>query len=349
MSHQRPITSTLGALRRKGVPLSHRHYATASKASVGGTSDPGSYCSDFVKKYDPEAWLCHFFWPKDVRDLWLGWRAFNLEIHQVSASAKQPTIAMMRYQFWRDAIKSIWNVSQFINRTRHGPSPDHSLPIYLIKDAPPNHPVALQLHKAKMMRPIQRYHLKQIIDARANALQGPRTHATLQAYIEAQAPLQNALLLGPLPLVLPPTHPATSDISHTLTHISSLLSTTSLLRSLPLNVSKRINTLPRDVCVSHGLVEEELFRNGAGAKGLQDACFQVGTRGMDELITARSHLKNGKVDPKAATPVFLSTVSAERYLKRLEAVDFNPFHPDLQKADWKLAPVIMKTAWTSRL
>lgn len=145
----------------------------------------------------------------------------------------------------------------------------------------------------------------------ANALQGPRTHATLQAHIDAHAPLQNALLLGPLPLVLPPTHPSTSDISHTLTHLSSLLSTTSLLRSLPLNTSKRISTLPRDVTVKHGLVDEELFRNGAGAKGLQDACFEIGTRGMDELITARSHLKSsgGKVDPRAATPVFLSAVS----------------------------------------
>ncbi|KAI5452807.1 hypothetical protein NCC49_000552 [Naganishia albida] len=301
-----------------------RTYATSSP---GGASNPASYCSDLVKKYDPEAWLQHFFWPREVRDLWLGWRAFNLEIHQVASSAKQPTIAMMRYQFWRDALKAIWN------------------------DTPPNHPVALQLHKAKAMRPVQRYHLKQIIDARANALQGPRTHATLQAHIDAHAPLQNALLLGPLPLVLPPTHPSTSDISHTLTHLSSLLSTTSLLRSLPLNTSKRISTLPRDVTVKHGLVDEELFRNGAGAKGLQDACFEIGTRGMDELITARSHLKSsgGKVDPRAATPVFLSAVPAERYLKRLEAVDFNPFHPDLQKADWKLAPSIWKTAWTGRL
>jgi NADH dehydrogenase [ubiquinone] 1 alpha subcomplex assembly factor 6 len=135
-----------------------------------------------------------------------------------------------------------------------------------------------------------------------------------------------------------------------------------------LNTSKRISTLPREVTVKHGLVDEELFRNGAGAKGLQDACFEIGTRGMDELITARSHLKSskGKIDPRAATPVFLSAVStfflsagmcadeyeqvpAERYLKRLEAVDFNPFHPDLQKADWKLAPSILKTAWTSRL
>lgn len=135
MSYWRSNTSSLTLLRSMNVALPHRYYATASKGSAGGTSDPAAYCSDFVKKYDPEAWLCHFFWPKDVRDLWLGWRAFNvsrqgivrmiantrssvlqLEIHQVSASAKQPTIAMMRYQFWRDAIKAIWNVS--LNSTK---------------------------------------------------------------------------------------------------------------------------------------------------------------------------------------------------------------------------------------
>lgn len=86
MSHRRSTTSSLAVLRKKGVPLWQRHYATASKASVGGTSDPASYCSDFVKKYDPEAWLCHFFWPKDVRDLWLGWRAFNVSNYAASLS-----------------------------------------------------------------------------------------------------------------------------------------------------------------------------------------------------------------------------------------------------------------------
>jgi NADH dehydrogenase [ubiquinone] 1 alpha subcomplex assembly factor 6 len=142
-------------------------------------------------------------------------------------------------------------------------------------------------------------------------MQGPKTHTTLQSHIDATAPLQNALLLGPLPLLLPPTHPSTSSVSHTLTHLSSLLSTTSLLRSLPLNTSKRINTIPRELCVKHGLVDEELFRAGSGARGLQDACFEIGTRGMDELITARSHLRSsaGKIDPAAATPVFLSAVS----------------------------------------
>jgi hypothetical protein len=50
--------------------------------------------------------------------------------------------------------------------------PDHLFPT---KDAPPNHPVALQLHKAKMARPIQRYHLKQIIDARVCANIPPQT------------------------------------------------------------------------------------------------------------------------------------------------------------------------------
>jgi hypothetical protein len=80
MSHWRSTTSSLTLLRSRSASLPHRHYVTASKASVGGTSDPAAYCSDFVKKYDPEAWLCHFFWPKDVRDLWLGWRAFNVSL-----------------------------------------------------------------------------------------------------------------------------------------------------------------------------------------------------------------------------------------------------------------------------
>lgn len=142
-------------------------------------------------------------------------------------------------------------------------------------------------------------------------MQGPKTHPTLQSHIDVQAPLQNALLLGPLPLLIPPTHPSTSSLSHTLTHLSSLLSTTSLLRSLPLNTSKRLTTLPRELAVKHGLVDEDLFRNGAAAQGLQDVCFEIGTRGMDELITARSHLRasHGKIDPSAATPVFLSAVS----------------------------------------
>lgn len=251
----------------------------------------------------------------------------QLELHQVTTSVSQPTIALMRYQFWRDALKSIW------------------------EDKPPHHPVAEQLAKARRHRPIQRYHLKQLIDVRANAVNVASSHQTLQAHIDFHAPLQNGLLLGPLPLLLPPTHPATSDHSHTLTHLSSLLSVVSLLRSLPVNIHKRQFSIPRELALKHGITEEDVFRLGGDAQGVKDACFEIGTRGMDELITARSHLKStkGKIQPETATPIFLAAIPAERYLKRLEAADFNPFAPELLKADWKLAPAIWYTAWSNKL
>jgi NADH dehydrogenase [ubiquinone] 1 alpha subcomplex assembly factor 6 len=61
------------------------------------------------------------------------------------------------------------------------------------------------------------------------------------------------------------------------------------------------------------VVEEEVFRVGGEAKGLKDAAFEIGTRGMDEMITARSHLNEtgGKVDPASVMPLFLAAVSSD--------------------------------------
>ncbi len=64
----------------------------------------------------------------------------------MSTTVSQPTIALMRYQFWRDTLKAVW------------------------EDKPPKHPVAIQLAEAKRVRPVQRYYLKQMIDARVSAV-----------------------------------------------------------------------------------------------------------------------------------------------------------------------------------
>ena len=74
--------------------------------------------------------------------------------------------------------------------------------------------------------------------------------------------------------------------------------------------AKKLN-IPADVSEKHNIVEEEVYRKGADAKGLRDACYEIGTRGMDELITARRDLKktDGKVIPKEAMPLFLQAVS----------------------------------------
>jgi hypothetical protein len=144
----------------------------------------------------------------------------------------------------------------------------------------------------------------------AKNLSLPSSSSTLESHLSAHAPLHTSLLLGPLPLLLAPADPASSGISHTLSHLSTLLCITSLLRSLPILVSKRSLNIPADVRERHGVVEEDVLRNGAAAKGVRDACYEIGTRGMDELITARRETKGagGRVEPKSVRPLFLSAV-----------------------------------------
>jgi len=67
------------------------------------------------------------------------------------------------------------------------------------------------------------------------------------------------------------------------------------------------------------------LRNGSNAKGLKDGLWDIGTRGMDELITARRELKasGGKVDPGNVMPLFLSVVSLSSSLPFLLPLSYS--------------------------
>jgi NADH dehydrogenase [ubiquinone] 1 alpha subcomplex assembly factor 6 len=114
--------------------------------------------------------------------------------------------------------------------------------------------------------------------------------------------------------------------------------------------------------------EEDIFRQGSAAPGLRDAVFTVATRANDHLITARDmisklrsegsvghefehqhdegrsysaqQLSAGKetqiTEVNRAFGVFMPSVATQSWLDRLQKVDFDVFHPDLRKADWKL-------------
>lgn len=178
-------------------------------------------------------------------------------------------------------------------------------------------------------------------DAQAKNLSAPVAAASLDAYLTQHAPIPDALLQTALPLVVSPSAPETSKLAHTLSHVANTLAVTSLLRQLPSAIGRQQNPLPADVCANSGLSDETLFRD-PGAKSVRDAVFEVATRGMDEMITARRDLKDwgGAVRPPAAMPVFLAAVPAERWLKRLEDVDFDVTSRKLLRHDWKLAPSI---------
>lgn len=71
--------------------------------------------------------------------------------------------------------------------------------------------------------------------------------------------------------------------------------------------------IPAEVTAKHGVSQEEVFRYGGEAKGVDEAVFEFATVANDHLMTAREMLKGdsrsgGKV-PDRARPVFLSAVS----------------------------------------
>lgn len=121
--------------------------------------------------------------------------------------------------------------------------------------------------------------------------------------------------------------------------------------------------LPLDVMAEVGLREEDVFRHGPEAPGLQDAVFKVATRAHDHLITAREMLKNidqgmdpgheyehqgesghtydvelnedesTSADVKRGFGVLLEGVPASDYLERIEKANFDPFQV---RNSWKL-------------
>ena len=63
--------------------------------------------------------------------------------------------------------------------------------------------------------------------------------------------------------------------------------------------------IPAEITAKHGISQEDVFRKGPAAKGIEDAVFDFATIANDNLITARGMFKEGagKV-PADAMPVF---------------------------------------------
>ncbi|PPQ69609.1 hypothetical protein CVT24_001365 [Panaeolus cyanescens] len=299
--------------------LSHccrRHVAT--EATTAGLSHPDAYCRDYIRKHDYDSYLISHFYPKHVQPGYFAIKAFSVELASVADTVSNSVIGQMRMQFWRDAIKGI-------NDGR-----------------PPKHPVALALFDASKKWKLSSYHLKRIVDARDAELQSPSylTVDSLTSHAESTSSTVLYLLLQLLSL-------HSSDLSHAASHLGTAQTFSTLLRALPYHAKKGEMVIPAELTAKHGVNQEEVFRYGPEAPGIESAVFDFATVGHDHLLTARDMISkmqgsNGKV-PKEAMPVFLSGVPVSNYLKRLEHVGFNAFDPKLQVRDGWLPWYIWKS------
>jgi NADH dehydrogenase [ubiquinone] 1 alpha subcomplex assembly factor 6 len=291
-------------------------------------------------------------------------RAFNIELARIPDVVSFPHIGAMRMQFWRDTIEKSFNltppqepvaivIASYLNQG-HKLSKTWFQRIITARDRKLTHPGFTN------MAELESY--------------AESTYATLLYLTLSALPLKSlemdhlashvgkaagiAAVLRGVPLLAFPPPPNT--------HSENPPSMGGGSRQ-----RQGVITLPLDVMSQCGVQEEDIFRNGPNAVGIRDAIFAVATRASDHLITARELLKNVQqyrepdhefehmhdegheytkydVGPRTSAEkrkedmtkgfgvVMGPAVSTQLWLDRLQKVDFDVFHNDLRRMEWKL-------------
>lgn len=260
----------------------------------------------------------------------------------------KPAIGALRFTFWQESIENT-----FAGR-------------------PPREPICILLHKAlcelqeragAAAKHSVKFWVSRLVTTRGRHLKH-RPFATLQSLEDYAESTYTAIMYATLALMPVRSTP----VDHLASHIGKASGIVAVLRGIPVLASpaRPVKTpsgadapitrepsilLPLDVMAEEGVKEEDVFRAGPAARGLQDAVFRVATRANDHLITAREMLKryqdgqdaghdfehHGEAgyphDEPGGTAeevgrsfgLFLEAVLLGHFLERLEQADFDAF------------------------
>lgn len=341
--------ASLGRLLRAS---SRRNYATDTDVESARR-----YCLAQLQQSDYDAHLIRRFVPSPVQDTYAALRALNLELVRLPELVSNPTIGALRIKFWQESIDNT-----FAGR-------------------PPREPICLLLHKALQeleeragagTKNSIKFWISRLIKTRGKHMDNrPFTSLTsLEEYGENTYSTLMYATLASMPL-------RSMEVDHLASHIGKACGIVAVLRGIPVLASagppvkspsgadaaggrEPLLLLPLDVMAEEGVKEEDVFRQGPSAPGLQDAVFKVATRANDHLITAREMLKrlqqgqdaghefehqgegehvymeqdDPKTDIKRGFGALLEAIPAGVYLESLEKANFDPFA--VKTGGWKL-------------
>ncbi|RYP21038.1 hypothetical protein DL765_002445 [Monosporascus sp. GIB2] len=367
--YRRAFCVRAGLQRSKTTPLQYLRRGYITEAD---TSKAKQYCVEQLRNSDYDSYLIRNFIPKSRQDAYDALRAFNLELVRLPELVSNPTIGQLRMQFWRDAVNN-----PFAGK-------------------PPKEPIMILLHK--VLRELKetdpygspssiKFWLQRLINTREKYMDN-RPFISLTALEEYAENTYSTLMYSTLAtLAIRSMH-----IDHLASHIGKACGIVAVLRGVPVLAAPSppvkspsgakaasgrspVLLLPLDVMAEVGLREEDVYREGPGAEGFQDAVFKVATRAHDHLITAREMLKNIRTgqnpgheyehggeaehqhpettgdadtarDLRRGFGVLLEAVPAQDYLSRLEAKNFDPF---AVRSSWKLPWSIWRALKTQQI
>lgn len=251
-----------------------------------------SYCAEHVRRFDNDRFVCSLFAPAEVREILAAVFAFNVEVARIRELVREPLLAEMRMQWWREAIGAVFAGS------------------------PPDHVVLRPLAFAVQRCGLSRRHFDRIIDGRERDLVdgAPPSLESLVDYAEATSSALSALALEVLECDGEAEQQAARDAGIAWALVG-------LLRAVPFHARTRRVYLPSDLNREAGLDVYRLFEHGL-TDGVPQVVSQVAGRASVHLRAARQ--RQSDVNQRAL-PVLLTATLADGYLRRLQRAAFNPF------------------------
>jgi NADH dehydrogenase [ubiquinone] 1 alpha subcomplex assembly factor 6 len=297
------------AARRRAPPLPPPHAPRRALAAAAGPAAERAalaHCASLVRDRDHAAFVWAAQLPPALRAPVFALRAFDLEVAAAADAARGEMAAMLRYQWWRDAVNAAY-------RRAGAPAPEGQSP------------VVAALGAAAAAHGLTRYRLQRIVSAREeDAVRegAPPTLAALSAHAEGTA----GQLLALQAEAAGGGGGAAAEAA--VSAAGRAVGLAAALRDTVPAARRGRARLPADLLERHGVALPDLLAGRVGALGgLPGAAAEVAAAAAAALAEARARRRDV---PRAARPMLLPVVAAEDYLRALRAQGHDPFAPALQ-------------------
>jgi phytoene synthase len=256
-----------------------------------------SYCAAEVRRHDNDRFVCTLFAPPREREAMAAVFAFNLEVARLREIAREPLLAEMRLQWWRDTLDGV-----FAGR-------------------PPRHPVAIALAEAVAQFSLSRGHFHRVLEGRKQDLAegAPESMDDLIDYADATSASLSLLTLE----ILAVDDEASWQAARAVGIAWAL---TGLMRAVPFHAGARRVYLPAALNRAAGLNVFELYQMKPTA-GLCQVVATIADRArllIDEARALRPRV------PDQALPALLPATLAQWHLDRLRKAGHDPFDARLK-------------------
>lgn len=237
----------------------------------------------FVRTHDPDRFLCVLFAPAEAREALFALTAFNHELARAREAASNPMAALIRLQWWRDAVEEA-RAGRPLRR----------------------HEVAAPLAEAIAAGRLDPDALTGLVDAReAEALEdGLATEQAFVDWLRGTAGGWSAVAGRALGV--------REETAEVLRALGAAYGLVGVLRSVAAHAAQGRCLLPRDRLAAAGLAPEGVIAD-PGQPALRALLQEMAAEGLDALTGARRDV------PKPAIAAALPAVLARRDLARIAA------------------------------